>query len=58
MEKLVILDYSDASVHFFDVDSDADIDEEYIERLGFNCSNCYWMFGENMRIEFHNNVLK
>lgn len=58
MEKLVIIDFSDTSVHFFDVDSEANVDDEYIEGLGFHCSNCSWMLAENMHIEFHNGVLK
>ena len=35
MEKLVIIDYSDLSVHFYDIDSEANIDEDYLEELGF-----------------------
>lgn len=58
MEKLVVIDYSDTSVHFFDIDSEANIDEEYISNLGFHTSNCSWMFAEEMYIEFHNGILK
>lgn len=55
MEKLVIIDYSDLSVHFFDVDTDRDID---ISELGFKESQCSWMFGENMDIIFHKEPVK
>ena len=58
MEKLVVLDYVVPSVHIYDVDSDAEIDESYIENLGFNTNSCHWMFGEDMDITFHKEVLK
>lgn len=58
MEKLVILDYVIPSVHIYDVDSDADVDEEYIENLGFNTNSCSWMFGEEMEIIYHKEVLR
>ena len=55
MEKLVVIDYSDLSVHFFDVDTDRDID---ISELGFKESQCSWMFGENISINSHSEVVK
>lgn len=55
MEKLVIIDYNDLSVHFFDVATNRDID---IEELGFKQSQCSWMFGESIDIVFHKEVLK
>lgn len=58
MEKIVILDYTTATVDFYDVDSDADINEEYIEKLGYNTNNCEWMFGEEMQITFHKETLR
>ena len=58
MEKLIILDFCTASVHVYDVDSEANIDETYIENLGFNTNSCSWMFAENMEITFHKEVLK
>lgn len=58
MEKLVILDYTNATVHFYDVDSEANIDESYIDGLGFEPNNCLWMFAEQMEIIFHKEVLK
>lgn len=57
MEELVILDYSTSTVHFYKVDSNADIDEEYIERLGYNTGCCSWMFGEEIDIFKHKGVL-
>lgn len=57
-EKLVILDYSTSEVHVYDVDSEANIDEEYLENLGYHCSNCSWMFGQEIGIIHHKGVLK
>ena len=58
MEKLIILDYSDTSVHIFDIDSEAKVDESYIEDMGFHCSNCQWMFASDLSLHFHEEVLK
>ena len=58
MEDLVILDYSTASVHFYKVDNDADVDYDYIEKLGFNPDECSWMFAEDIEIIKHKGILK
>lgn len=58
MKKLVILDYTNATVDFYDVESDIDVDDTYIEKLGYNSNNCCWMFGDSMEITFHKEVLK
>ena len=58
MEDLVILDYSTASVHFYKVDNDADIDYDYIEKLGFNPDECSWMFAEDIEVIKHKGILK
>ena len=55
MEKLVICDFSTLSVHFYDVDTDRDID---IEELGFKDSQCSYMFGESMEIIHHKDPIK
>ena len=57
MEDLVILDYSNSTVHFYKVDNDANIDENYIEKLGFNPNECSWMFAEDIGIIKHKGVL-
>ena len=36
MEDLVILDFNNATVHFYKVDKDTNINDDYIENLGFN----------------------
>ena len=57
MEDLVILDYSNSTVHFYKVDNDADINDDYIEKLGFNTNECSWMFAEDIGIIKHKGVL-
>ena len=58
MEDLVILDFNNATVHFYKVDSDANIDEDYITKLGFNTSSCSWMFAEDIEVIKHKGILK
>ena len=58
MEDLVILDYSTGSVHFYKVDNNINIDEEYIKILGFNPDECSWMFAEDIEIIKHKGILK
>ena len=58
MEDLVIIDYSTLSVHFYKVDNDANIDENYIEKLGFNPDSCSWMFAEDIDVIKHKGILK
>ena len=58
MEKLVILDYNALDIHIYDVDSEVDIDEEYISDLGFHTSECSWMFCEELNIIHHKEILK
>ena len=57
MEKLVILDYSTSTVHIHNVDTEANIDEEYLEKIGYHCRNCSWMFGEDIEIISHKGIL-
>ena len=58
MEKLVVMNYNTLSVHVYNVDPEADIDEEYISNLGHHTSECSWMFGENIDIVHHKGILK
>lgn len=57
IEKLVILDHCTNEVHIYICDPEADINEEYIENLGHHCSNCSWMFGEDISIIEHKELL-
>ena len=58
MEDLVIFNYSTASVHFYKVDNNADLDYNYIDKLGFNPDECSWMFAENIEVIKHKGILK
>ena len=58
MEELVIIDYNKLAVHFYKVDCDANIDENYIEKLGFIPDECSWMFAENIEVFKHKGILK
>ena len=58
MEELVIIDYNKLAVHFYKVDCDTNIDENYIEKLGFNPDECSWMFAENIEVFKHKGILK
>ena len=58
MEDLVILNYGTSSVHFYKVDNDADINYDYIEKLGFNPDDCSWICAEDIDICKHKGILK
>ena len=58
MEDLVILDYSTLTVHFYKIDSNADINDDYLENLGFNTNECSWMCAEDIEVIKHKGILK
>ena len=58
MEDLIILDYSTASVHFYKVDNNVNLDYNYIDKLGFNPDECSWMFAEDIEVIKHKGILK
>ena len=58
MEDLIILDFNNATVHFYKVDKDTNINDDYIEKLGFNTNECSWMFAEDIDIIKHKGILK
>ena len=57
MEKLVVLDYNDNSVSIWDVSPDTEIDDEYIQNLGFHLSEVYWMKCADLSVHFHKRIL-
>ena len=57
MEELIIMDYSTLSVHLYKIDSNININEEYIKHLGYNTDECSWMFGEDIDIFKHQGIL-
>ena len=58
MEELVILDYSNSSVHFYKVDNNTNINDDYIENLGFNINECSWMYTEDIDVFKHKGIIK
>ena len=58
MEDLVILDFNNVTVHFYKVDKDTNINDDYIEKLGFNPDECSWMYAEDIDIFKHKGILK
>lgn len=60
MEKLVILEFlvQDVAIHIYDIKPEADVDEDYIRKLGFNPDYCSWYFGCNAEVINHKEVLE
>lgn len=44
MDRIVVLDFEYSNAHVYLVPEGSIIDDEYIEQLGHNTSNCYWMY--------------
>ena len=57
MEELVIMDYSTSTIHFYQIDSDRVIDDDFILNLGFNPSSCSWIYDKFIDIRKHRNIL-
>ena len=58
MEDLVILDFNNATVHFYKVDKDTNINDDYIEKLGFDTNECSWICTEDIEVIKHKGILK
>lgn len=55
MDDLVILDYSTGEVHIYKVQGDKEIDSAYLDSLGHNPDDCYYMVGQFINIIDHRN---
>ena len=55
MDDLVILDYSTGEVHIYKVQEDKEIDNAYLDSLGHNPDDCYYMVGQSINIIDHRN---
>lgn len=53
MEELVVLDYNTSEIHFYKIDYDTNINDDYIKSLGHNPNECSWIFGEFINIIKH-----
>jgi len=58
MERLAIMDYSNSEIHIYNVDKNTNVDDEYIEDLGYDTGECLWMFGEDITVIEHKGILK
>lgn len=45
-KDLIVLDYSDAKVHYYRVADDLEVDEEFIAKLNFRLDEVSWMCGD------------
>lgn len=51
MQRLVVMDYSNGSINVYDITGINDDDiEDYIDKLGHNLDECYYMTGSNVTI--------
>lgn len=57
MSKLIIFDYTNDSIHIFDIVSDVEIDDCYVQELGFSVSNCDWKVSDHLEIILHHTTL-
>lgn len=59
MKDLIILNYSTSEVHVYKANSDVVINEAYIsDKLGMNPDECSWMFGDDITIVNHKEILR
>ncbi len=57
-EQLVVMNYVTGDVDIYNVDSNADIDEEYLSKLGYRTCDCHWMFCQNgVNVNYEDKVL-
>lgn len=56
MEKLTILEFNiqDIDIHILNLPTDQDVNEEYIQSLGFDTTNCMWFTGCNVNVHHGN----
>lgn len=55
MEKLVVIDFlcQEVEIHIYNISSDIEIDEEFIEKLVHDTNHCQWAFGTKVDIVKH-----
>lgn len=58
MEQLAIIDFVDNSIHLYNIDSDVDVDDEYLNILGFDPNIVQTMFANKIDIVKHVGILK
>ncbi len=45
---LIILDYSDCSVHYHTIDDNTEVNDFFIDGLGYRAKDCYYMCGDSI----------
>lgn len=55
MEKLVVIDFlcQEVEVHIYNISSDIEVDEEFIEELGHDTNHCQWTLVTKVDIVKH-----
>lgn len=56
MKTLVVLDYGMSMVHFYNVVTDVEINDEYIKKLGFNLDQVSYICGD-LEVFKHKGIL-
>jgi len=58
IEKLAIIDFRDNSIHLYNIDSNVDMDDDYLNILGFDPNMVQTMFCSEIDIVKHAGILK
>lgn len=58
MMKLTILDYTNSTIDIYDVEENVEINEDYINKLGFNIKNCLYMVNKRVELTYHKEILQ
>ena len=57
-EQVIILDFHSSSVHIYNLDEDIELDEEYLNELGFDADSVILMYGFEIPVVKHKEKLK
>lgn len=55
---LIILDYSDGSVHYHTIDDNTEVDNFFIDGFGYRAKDCHYMCGDSIITYLHNSNLE
>lgn len=54
METLVVMDFSISTIDIYNIPIDTEINEEWFKKKGYNINTIYYMFTQNLNINFIN----
>lgn len=57
-EQVIILDFHNSSVHIYYLDENIELDEEYLNELGFDADSVVLMYGFEIPVIKHKEKLK